>query len=79
MLNTHDQDRVGLFKNSKLSLILFVFNSMIGWLTEKRQKYPRKWFERKKKKPGLKFNPWRALIGLSNNYGPVQSLLHSWF
>ena len=37
---------------------------MIGCSKKKRESYPGKRFERKKKKPRLKFNPGLALIGL---------------
>ena len=42
---------------------------MIGCSKKKRGNYPQNTFEQKKKKPGLKFNPVLALIGLQTT-GP---------
>ena len=54
---------------SKFSFILFANNLMIGCSKKKRGNYPENTFEQKKKKPGLKFNPVLALIGLQTT-GP---------
>ena len=37
---------------------------MIGYSKKNRENFPRKCFDEKKKRPGLKFNPGLALIGL---------------
>ena len=49
---------------SKFSWILFVNSLMIGYSKENRENCPRKCFWWKEKRPGLKFNPVLALIGL---------------
>ena len=36
---------------------------MIGYTKKNRENYPREAFDKKKKKPGLKFNPGLALTG----------------
>ena len=45
---------------NKFSLIPFVNNLMIGYSKKNRENA----FDEKKKRPGLKFNPGLALIGL---------------
>ena len=37
---------------------------MIGYSKKNRENYPRKYFRKKVKKPGLKFNPGLALTGV---------------
>ena len=49
---------------------------MIGCCKKKRENYPGKCFEQKKKKLGLKFNPGLALIGLRTT-GPWGPFLES--
>ena len=57
-------------KRSKFSLTLFAYNLMIGYSKKNRENYPeRVLLIKRKKKPGLKFNPGWALIGLQTT-GP---------
>ena len=49
---------------SQFSFILSAYNLIIGCSKKKRGNYPGNTFEQKKEKPGLKFNPGLALIGL---------------
>ena len=49
---------------SKFSLILFAYNLMIGYPKKTRETIPESAFDKKKKKPGLKFNPGLALTGV---------------
>ena len=51
-----------LFKKSKFSWILFVFNLVTGYFTKNGENYPLKYFW--KKKPALKSNHGLAVIGL---------------
>ena len=60
----------------KFSLILFVYNLMIGCFKKKKENNPRNAFE-KRKKPGLKFNPRLALIQLWK-LGLGDELQHGW-
>ena len=52
-------------KQITAALFFFAYNLTIGCSKKNRENYhPENAFERKKKKPRIKFNPWLAIIGL---------------
>ena len=61
----------------KFSLILFIYNLMIGCSKKNRENYRGKCFGTKEEETGLRFNPGLALIGLRTT-GPCGRKADNW-
>ena len=50
---------------------------MIGYSKKNRENYPRECFDKKKKKPGFKFNPGLALTGVRTTGPRIIKINHA--